>query len=274
MASDTPDAQTANASPASTTASPAEHAVSSAEGEEVEAVTAATSMSSMSARNQARGQRILTETPVLKLLLGSNTSGMSRDAVVKTISQAIQDRINAHPEIILQGRTCDLFRSDYDAANHDITGIRRRLTSKPTSGGSDAELEFLLNPLVKWNKAPFPQLSQQHLMPYQNSNGLECYRSQWVYRQQVLHSIRPIDRHEREKVVRDIKSSVRARCYKVDRDSLLLLKPKELTYDRNAQRMTSGQYQHAVEWNLSRQTVGFGAKLMACFDGLERTSEE
>lgn len=178
-----------------------------------------------------------------------------------------------HRNIILKGRTYDLFRIDYDPANTDITGITSRLYATLARNSSDSALEFLLNPLVMWNKAPFPELGHKDLLPMQNGNGA-CYQSQWLFRQKIRNTLQTLTGRESKKAAGLISSSYRTRCHEVDRSSLLLLKPSVLVDEHDEQRVTSAKFQHAIKWNLYNNRVGFALKLMACFKGPDRTAEE
>jgi hypothetical protein len=218
-------------------------------------------------------QALLSPAPLIALLIGDDFETHKLAILVDKILNMIGKHISAHPHIHLLGRTPDGFRIDYTPTTGGVTGIKSRL-QKATAGQSAIQkMDLLLKPLVKKNREAFQETKNiKNRSKIVGGYGLDnrSYRSVWLHNQKLFTSVHPISWYRRKDVVAAVVQAYCKQCGKVDPDSLLLKNPsgEELGVIEDEKR------EHVREWSLYDNTSGFASKLLSCFDGPERSSED
>lgn len=171
--------------------------------------------------------------------------------------------------MILRGRGLGNFRVDYSPDAGSITGIRARIERARANRCENHQIERMLQPLVAWNRLAFmdiPGDMLSHVAKRCTHADIKRYESRWKF---LLHytQLDSITKAKRTDIVGAIVESKRQRCILVDPHSKLLEEPPTVEED-------PGLHQVMTLWSLFDKAVGFGKKLMACFDGPNVSPEE
>lgn len=171
--------------------------------------------------------------------------------------------------MILRGRCIGSMRVDYTPRATDVTSIHARIKRAQADGRKHDHIEKMLQPLVAWNRSAFMDIPDKAFAGYTEKctkAEVRRYQTEWQFHQGCLKSS-PICWKKRAKVVEAVLASLRQRCTEVDPTSYLLQEPSNAESDTKTHR-------HLSSWSLFDTTVGFGRKLMECFDDPEESTEE
>lgn len=207
------------------------------------------------------------ELPALVLLVDTKFKDYDSAILIQKILTGIEERIHKHANLILYGRTMELFRIRYDPQHDDITGVKSRLQQLMSTDIDYASIEALLSPLIATNHHAFGLRRQEIIMPYRLKPS--SYKDSWSWDLEGMKKVKPVTWNNRIKIVTGLLKCVRERCMTVDPCSKLLLSPNELDDLNNAAATT-----HFQEWSLHREDEGLAAKFMQCFNNRERTTLE
>lgn len=208
-------------------------------------------------------------TPVLDALVGFRVDDYSDAELIPQILRGVQDRVATNQAVTLYGRVRSA-RICYSPSKMDVTGIGARLRALRTQGSTASQYESLLRPFANWNSEIFPEISEttkQFMEEHVTKANLHRYHCQWLHHQQCYGSITPINKNNSSEIVAAVVRSVRARCEKVNPESLLLIPLREaLTADQEgleeADRFSQTKLQ---EWSLHSVSEGLGAQMVRCF---------
>jgi hypothetical protein len=227
---------------------------------------------SRASTDDSKGEKmLLSPAPLITLLTGDDFETHKVTVLVDKILNMIGQRISANPRMQLTGRTSDGFRIDYKPGTGGVTGIKSRLQKASIRESAIEKMDLLLQPLVKSNTAAFEATKNvKNRSKIVGAHWLDGrhYRSVWLHKQKLYDSVHPISWYRRKDVVTAVVQTHRERCGKVDPGSLLLKDPSSLGVIEDEKR------EHIREWSLFDDTGGLTAKLLSCFDGPERSSEE
>ncbi|KAK5164078.1 uncharacterized protein LTR77_010169 [Saxophila tyrrhenica] len=195
----------------------------------------------------------------------------------------------------IRGRTPDYYRINFDPSAQDITGVSRRLhdllsANQHLPAGQVLEIldEQSCRPFALSNRKDVPGAKKigtigQYPQHIDNRHYVSC----WNDRLEALAVCEAAGWSLKE-VVAAVIQSVRARCEKLDPDSLLLRDPNDLeshdlsarhVLSRSARRKrpppsTAELRKHVGEWSLRDEVAGFARKVQECFDQPDRTNEQ
>lgn len=120
-------------------------------------------------------------TPILDFLFGGNAIAADTETLFSRICHRIEGRIKSRSDIRLAGRYCGM-RIHFGPQTGDITGIDSRLRINRTRSqlskvsevdylSREACCEWLLKPLVSWNRRFFPEFDDVRICKDEDRNG-------------------------------------------------------------------------------------------------------
>jgi hypothetical protein len=219
--------------------------------------------------------------PFVNVLAGPAFTTYSPSVLEDKILETLRDRIDSDRAstdggIVLQGRTSDLFRIDYDPDATGCTSIQSRLR-KAIATGDLEDVDYLMRPVMKSNYLAFSEVDdiEKKQVPVRRRLTENSYHSFWLH-QQILKKFTPLSKSKSAAVVDYIVNRHRGLCRDRHPHSLLLRPVPELASElRKGQlNIDEDQLNHVREWSLYGKGGGFAAKVQACFDGPERSAED
>ena len=205
--------------------------------------------------------------PALVYLAGPRFTEYDSTTLMDKILIAIEERTAKTPNMILRGRTAEMFRIDYDPKSDHVTGIKSRATELMSLDFDYTGLEALLSPLVTANLKTLGYKSKQISTIHRFEDYL--YHDSWCWGFARIDQVKPVTWDKRRSVVIGIWTIVRQRCMSVNPFSKLFFDPNQLE-----NLMNDDDMQHCREWSLHGEDTGLARKLMECFSNPERSTAE